>query len=127
MVTNIFKKTAVSLFRAEVKTTIQVPPPPSPPLHHHRHQQDHYHNGHCQNHYHHHHHQSCCYYYCFTLISYFQKHMPQNAATYLYPSLSNSYVSPRRGLNGLPSRSQLDAKALTANAATYWKIKKISK
>jgi hypothetical protein len=50
--------------------------------------------------------------------------MPQNAATYLYPSLSNSYVSPRRGLNGLPSRSQLDAKALTANAATYWKIKK---
>jgi hypothetical protein len=47
--------------------------------------------------------------------------MPQYATTYLYPSLSNSYVSPKSGLNGLPSRSQLDAKALTANPATYWK------
>jgi len=31
MSTNIFKKPVVYLFRAEVKTIIQVPPPPSPP------------------------------------------------------------------------------------------------
>ena len=32
--------------------------------------------------------------------------------------LSNSYVSPSSGLKGLPSRSQLDAVAETANAVT---------
>jgi len=32
--------------------------------------------------------------------------------------LFNSYVSPSIGLNGLPSRSQLEAVADTANAVT---------
>lgn len=35
--------------------------------------------------------------------------------TILNSSRSNSYVSPNKGLNGFPKRSQLDANALTAN------------
>lgn len=39
--------------------------------------------------------------------------------TYLNSGRSSSNVSPRSGLNGLPGRSELDPKALTAKAATY--------
>ena len=38
--------------------------------------------------------------------------------------LSNSYVSPSKGLNGLPTRSQFDAAADAAKAAMYYKLNK---
>ena len=38
------------------------------------------------------------------------------------PHLCSSYVSPSRGLKGLPILSQLEAVADTANAVTYCKI-----
>lgn len=44
-----------------------------------------------------------------------------NVKVYRKSSRSNSNVSPSIGLNGFPKRSQLQAKALTANAAMCWK------
>lgn len=40
---------------------------------------------------------------------------------YRKSSCCNSYVSPNNGLKGFPNRFQLEANALTANAATYCK------
>lgn len=45
-----------------------------------------------------------------------------SGVNYRKSSRWSSYVSPKIGLNGFPKRSQFEARALTAKAATYCEI-----